>query len=288
MKKNLFILILLIIIAGGVYLYVKSDLRKGVQPITINPNSTTTTSTNENSTSTGTTTPVIRNISRTSGPTGLVIELEGDNLAGFEGDLDAWIVNSQGEKAFLPGIGSVPRIDQTIRVKIESKLCKTNNSYSGLACKEYLNITPGLYTIYTSPWGIDSNKVQFTVVAGELMDLTLYIQDRELSIKNTDCSITKKVIYQTPKTIDVADASLKILFADELSTYGVYKSVSIVNGIAKIMLENDMTPAGSPIGSISSCQSSHLMSVLQKTLTQYSSIKSVELYSPAQKSKIEF
>lgn len=285
MKKNLFILILLIIIAGGVYLYIKSDQWKGVQPITINLNSTTTSPQAE---VVSTTTPTIASISQTSGPVGIVIEIKGNNLAGFEGDLDAWIENSKGEKAFLPGIGSVPRVDQIIRVKIESRLCKTNNSYSGLVCKEYMNIIPGVYTIYTSPWGIDSNKVQFTVVAGELMNLTVYIQDRELSIKNTDCSITKKVTYQIPVTLARADASLEILFADELSAYGVYKSVSIVNGVAKIMLESDMTPAGHPIGSLSSCQSSHLMSVLQKTLTQYNSIKSVELYSSAQKNRIEF
>jgi hypothetical protein len=285
MKKNIIILILLVIIVGGGYLYIRKYLWNTHAPVVVNINSTTTSS---QVITTSTTTPVIRNISRTSGPIGLVIELEGDNLAGFEGDLDAWIENSKGEKAFLPGMGSIPRVDQTIRVKIESKLCKTNNSYSGLTCKEYLNITPGIYNIYTSPWGIDSNKVQFTVVAGELMNLTVYIQDRELSIKNTDCSITKKVTYQIPITLARADASLEILFTDELSAYGVYKSISIVNGVAKIMLESNMTPAGYPIGSLSSCQSSHLMSVLKNTLTQYNSIKSVELYSPAQKNKIEF
>jgi hypothetical protein len=113
-------------------------------------------------------TPVISSISQSSGPIGTVIELKGTNLAGFEGDLDATIENSKGETAFLPGIGSVPRADQTIRVKIEGQLCKSNNGYSGLPCTSYLAITPGTYKIYTAPWGKVSNKVQFVVTTPAL------------------------------------------------------------------------------------------------------------------------
>ena len=107
--------------------------------------------------------PLIVSITPSSGPIGTVVELKGKNLAGFEGDLDAVLENSKGEIAFLPGIGQVPRADQTIRVKIESKLCKSNNSYSGLPCKDYLSIMPGKYFIYSLPWNKQSNKVQFTV-----------------------------------------------------------------------------------------------------------------------------
>jgi len=110
-------------------------------------------------------TPVITSISPSSGPVGTVIELKGNNLAGFEGELDAWIVNSNGEKAFLPGIGSVPRADGTIRVKIDSKLCKEDLSYKGGTCSSYLTITPGTYGIYTYPWGTQSNSVKFTITA---------------------------------------------------------------------------------------------------------------------------
>ena len=112
---------------------------------------------------TETTKPVIKSISPVSGPIGTIVELRGSNLAGFEGDLDAWIKNDAGEKAFLPGIGSTPRADQTIRVKIESSLCRSNNSYSGKPCTSYLPITPGVYKIYTEPWGKKSNEMKFTV-----------------------------------------------------------------------------------------------------------------------------
>ncbi len=94
------------------------------------------------------------------------------------------------------------------------------------------------------------------------------------------------MLYRIPKTTAVADASLKILFADELANYGVYESVSIVNSVARVMLESDLTKTGAPINSLSSCESSHLLSVINNTLTQYSSIKSVELFSP--KGQINF
>lgn len=124
-----------------------------------------------------------------------------------------------------------------------------------------------------------SNKVEAPVTLSD-MDLSLYIQDKNY-VATSSCSVTKKVIYKVPKTTAVAEASLRILFSDELSAYGIYDSVSIVNGVAKVMLKSDMTPAGYPISSLSSCESSHLLSVLEDTLTQYSSIQSVELLSPA-------
>lgn len=128
-----------------------------------------TTTTTSTSTDTATNTPKIKSISPTSGHVGTVVVIVGNNLNGFEGDMDAMIENSKGETAFLPGLDGVlkdfKKADQKIRIKIESKICKTNNSYSGLPCESYLNITPGVYNIYVSPWGKDSNKLKFTVIA---------------------------------------------------------------------------------------------------------------------------
>jgi len=107
--------------------------------------------------------PTITSISPSSGPVGTIVTLKGTNLAGFEGDLDAVIENSSGQTAFLPGIGEVPRADQTIRVKIADKICTVNTGYSGAPCPSYMAITPGVYNLYTAPWGNESNKVQFTV-----------------------------------------------------------------------------------------------------------------------------
>ncbi len=115
--------------------------------------------------------------------------------------------------------------------------------------------------------------------------LTLYIQNKEVA-KTSDCRVTYPVTYKVPKTTAVADASLKILFNEELARYGVYKSVTITNSVAKVTLESDMDPKGKPLSALSSCESGHLMAVLNDTLTQYPTISSVELFSP--KGKIEF
>lgn len=126
---------------------------------------------------------------------------------------------------------------------------------------------------------LTTNSTTTETVDIEKMDLVLYIQDVN-SAETIDCRITKKLTVQVPKTEAVADASLKFLFSEELKAYGIYQSVEIVSGTAKVILESDLTPSGYPIGSLSSCQSGHLLSVIQDTLAQYDSINSVKLYSP--------
>ena len=166
-------IVAVLIIAGGVYFAFEKGKSAGVNQVNTsvipaNAGIQSQTSGSNSSTASSTTTqpaPVITSINPSSGPIGTIVELKGNNLAGFEGELNAWIENSKGEKAFLPGIGSVPRADQTIRVKIDSQLCKENLSYKGGQCSSHMTITPGTYKIYTYPWGNMSNTVQFTVTA---------------------------------------------------------------------------------------------------------------------------
>ena len=275
MKKALItVMVLVIIILLAIWIFPTSQ-KQTTPPKT----ATSTIPTTDN------TLPHITSISQSSGPVGTILEIKGENLTGFEGDLDATIENEKGETAFLPGIGQVPRENKSIRVKIETKLCTKNNGYSGLPCEKYLDITPGAYFIYTAPWGKMSNKVQFNVTTTDQTVLTLYLQNKELAA-TSDCGATYPVSYLVPKTTAVADASLKILFSKELARYGVYKSVSVVNRVAKVMLQSDMAPDGKPLTSLSSCEKTHLHAVLRDTLSQYPSIKSVELYAP--NGKIEF
>src|ERR1035437_2766699 len=166
-------IVAVLIIAGGVYFAFEKGKSAGVNQVNTsvipaNAGIQSQTSGSNSSTASSTTTqpaPVITSINPSSGPIGTIVELKGNNLAGFEGELNAWIENSKGEKAFLPGIGNVPRVDQTIRVKIDSQLCKENLSYKGGSCSSYMTITPGTYRIYTYPWGNMSNTVQFIVTA---------------------------------------------------------------------------------------------------------------------------
>lgn len=129
-------------------------------------------------------------------------------------------------------------------------------------------IVGGIY-IYVSK---ESNSSQ------ELMPISLYVQDKEIA-RTSDCGITQKVTYNVPFNSNIPNVSLELLFNDELSQYGVYDSIIIVDGVAKVMLKNDIIPDGRPLSALSSCESGHLLSVLNDTLTQYDVITRVELYA---------
>jgi len=123
------------------------------------------------------------------------------------------------------------------------------------------------------------------VDSADVMDLVVFLQDKDEVLTN-DCGITFQNIIQVPKTAQVAKASLDYLFTDELSRYGEFKSVSIVDEVARVVIVNDNDPDGLRISGLSSCEGRHLMSVLSDTLTQYPTISAVELYS--ENGKIEF
>ena len=119
----------------------------------------------------------------------------------------------------------------------------------------------------------------------DMMELVVYLQNKEEALYN-DCGITYPQTIEVPQTTAVVDASLEYLFANELARYGTYESVTILDGVAKIVISHDGDPQGYTIAALSSCESRHLYKVIEDTLTQYESIESIELFSPT--SKIEF
>jgi len=105
--------------------------------------------------------PFISSLSAYSGKIGNLIEVNGCNFLGFEGDENVWLENAQGQKGIVYGEnGSSIR---TLKIILKSPLCQKDNSYSGLPCEAQINLVPGKYKIYTSPWGKDSNRVDFTI-----------------------------------------------------------------------------------------------------------------------------
>ena len=117
------------------------------------------------------------------------------------------------------------------------------------------------------------------------MTLVVYRQNKaEAALR--DCGTTYPETIEVRQTTAVADASLTYLFNNELARFGDYQSVVVDNGVAKVTINNLADPTGLFTYSLSSCESGHLLSVLTDTLTQYDSVTSVELYSPA--GKIEF
>lgn len=105
--------------------------------------------------------PVIISVSGYFGSIGTKIEITGCNFSGFEGDKNAWIKNEQGIKGIL--YGEEGSTSKSLKVALKSPLCQKDNSSSGLPCDAWLTLNPGLYKIYTSPWGKKSNEVNFTI-----------------------------------------------------------------------------------------------------------------------------
>lgn len=105
--------------------------------------------------------PVIDSISPQSGPVGTVIEVRGKNLLGFEGDRNLWVKNSQGIQGIV--YGDLVSTTSYIKATLSSPLCQTDESYRGLPCASWLELTPGVYKIYANPWGNKTNEVLFTI-----------------------------------------------------------------------------------------------------------------------------
>lgn len=130
--------------------------------------STPTEATDSETTSTATNKPTLTSISPKQGPHGTIITLTGANLAGFEGNLDAWIKDEIGTTAYLPQFSGQPHSNtaagtDTIRIELPERACTTNNTYSGNECEKYLELIPGEYHLYAWPFGEPSNELTFTV-----------------------------------------------------------------------------------------------------------------------------
>lgn len=114
----------------------------------------------------------------------------------------------------------------------------------------------------------------------EKTSITIYMQDKETA-RISDCSVTIPIVFEVSSSVDVLDTSLKMLFQEELSQYGEYNSVTVLDTIASVFINSDRN-----LGSLSSCEIGHITSVLTDTLTQYDGVATVEIY--ANQEKVEF
>jgi len=119
-------------------------------------------------------TPVITSISPVSGPVGTKVSISGCNFTGFEGDLEAVFVRSDGKEIPLSGgnwsvgYGGGAGRGKIMIVTVAS-YCESGSitgSYSGIAspCQK-IQATPGVYKVYVTAWGKKSNLATFTVQA---------------------------------------------------------------------------------------------------------------------------
>lgn len=115
--------------------------------------------------------PVITSLSTSTGPIGTILEVRGCNLSGFEGDLDLIFERKDGKKIILTDTFSSYLItaDTLIKVVIDEP-CEQGEMvigrYSGIsAVCDYVELIPGVYDVYTEPWGKKSNIFNFNLIA---------------------------------------------------------------------------------------------------------------------------
>lgn len=114
--------------------------------------------------------PVIVSISPASGPVGTKVSIRGCNFWGFEGDLNAIFVRSDG--AEIPFVGNVYNgYDEADRGKIMlvtvQSYCESGSItgiYSGITSPcQTIKTTPGIYKVYVTAYGKKSNEATFTI-----------------------------------------------------------------------------------------------------------------------------
>jgi hypothetical protein len=146
--------------------------------------------------------PVINSINPQLASIGTTVEINGKAFSGFESDKYAWIENSSGQKGVIynePGSS-----DNLIRFKLVDKYCTSDTSYSGRPCPSYINIVPGTYQIYVSPWGNMSNRVPFVVVSTSTSPTTTH------SITPSTVTVTSGGTTQMKFTVPSSAISSKL------------------------------------------------------------------------------
>ena len=104
--------------------------------------------------------PRITSIVPKSGPVGTKVEIRGCRLSGFEGDFDAVFVRKDGAIIPLYGEGT----SWVIEIQPYCASGYETGRYSGITSPcETVEATPGVYRVYVTAWGKNSNEVAFTI-----------------------------------------------------------------------------------------------------------------------------
>lgn len=113
--------------------------------------------------------PYINSIFPSSGSKGTMVEIKGKNLSGLEGDLNVYFERPDGKIIVLVDtFGDYPKTGgNLIKVKVLEPCQQgevVTGEYSGIkSVCDYVELTPGMYKVYASPWGVKSNIVNFEI-----------------------------------------------------------------------------------------------------------------------------
>ena len=119
-------------------------------------------------------TPYIGYLSPSRGLVGTNVAVRGNNLTGFEGDILFIFTRGDGKTIEIRGGAVAQAPGDTSGAQATSftldQPCQQGQTvygeYSGKpSLCDYVELTPGIYDVYTKPWGVESNHVTFTVTA---------------------------------------------------------------------------------------------------------------------------
>jgi|GEM_PF-5309655 len=151
--------------------------------------------------------PYIGSITPPSAPVGTTLEIRGTGLVGFEGDVYFFFERSDGKVARLKGVVLTQATGEAIGAQTARVILKepcqqgetVYGEYSGIPAPcDYVQLTPGVYKVYTTPWGKRSNAVAFTITQPVGVDASpspSLIQSSEWGVqfkKETDWDITEQ------------------------------------------------------------------------------------------------
>ena len=118
-------------------------------------------------------TPYIGSIYPNSAPVGTTLNITGSNLTGFEGDVYFFFERADGKVVRISGKVTTHTSGDAIGAQNATLVLKepcepgqtVYGDYSGIPSTcDYVQLTPGNYKVYTTPWSKTSNVIDFTVI----------------------------------------------------------------------------------------------------------------------------
>jgi hypothetical protein len=198
--------------------------------------------------------PYIESIIPSAGPIGTVVEIGGRNLSGFEGDLDVYFERSDGKRVLLlDSFGSYQKSAGNLIKVIVKEPCQQGDTvygaYSGIPAPcDYVKLTPGVYKVYTMPWGKKSNVVTFTirpktVPISDLLPTSKLVTFPELGVK---MNVSDNLVWEKYSTSSVSFSTreLEAISNDQtgIGCQRKYAPLGLIARVNKVELRSDNDP----------------------------------------------
>ncbi len=118
-------------------------------------------------------TPLLNDISPSTGSIGTAFAITGQNLNGFEGTTYLTLINQNGQKGVIGTNSYLPQGGTNLKFVLPSQICTVSMGESGKPCPSYLTITPGTYKISAQPWSKPSNQLNLIITASNSQSISV-------------------------------------------------------------------------------------------------------------------